>query len=77
MGPKSRILIDEMVLPYMGVDWTVMHTDLTMMASLAAKERTQGQWESLLDSAGLKIEAQRHYEGGWSGYEGVMIVAEK
>ena len=77
MGPKSRILIEEMVLPDMRVDWTATHNDLTMMASLGARERTQGQWESLLDSAGLKIEVQRHYEGGWGGYEAVMTVAKK
>ena len=77
MGPKSRILIEEMVLPDMGVDWTVTHADLTMMASLAARERTQGQWESLLDTAGLKIKAQRYYEGGWGGYESVMTVVKQ
>lgn len=77
MGPRSRILIDEMVLPDVGVDWTATYTDLTMMASHAAKERTQAQWESLLDSVELKIEAQRPYGGGWGEYEAVMTVPKK
>jgi len=77
MSEKSRILIEEMVLPNSGVDWAATHTDLTMMACFAAKERTQEQWESLLDSAGLKIQAQRTYEGGWGGYEGIITVAKK
>ncbi|TVY33325.1 Demethylsterigmatocystin 6-O-methyltransferase [Lachnellula occidentalis] len=77
MGHHSRILIDEMVLPNSGVNWATTHTDLTMMASFAAKERTQEQWENLLSSAGLKIEAQRNYEGGWGGYEGIITVAKE
>lgn len=77
MRQKSRILIDEMVLPNSGVDWAATHTDLTMMACLAAKERTQQQWERLLDDAGLMIEKQRSYNGGWSGYESITTVTRK
>lgn len=77
MNEKSRILIEEMVLPNSGVDWAATHTDLTMMASFAANERTQDQWEKLFDSAGLMIEKQQRYEGGWAGYEGIITVAKK
>lgn len=77
MTNKSRILIEEMVLPNAEVDWAATHADLTMMACFGSKERSQEQWESLLDSAGLKIEAQRTYKGGWAGYEGIMTVARK
>jgi demethylsterigmatocystin 6-O-methyltransferase len=77
MGPKSRILIEEMVLPNTGVDWAATHTDLTMMACFAARERTHDQWERLLDSAGLQMEEQQIYKGGWVGYEGIITVAKK
>ncbi|TVY30376.1 Demethylsterigmatocystin 6-O-methyltransferase [Lachnellula hyalina] len=77
MGHHSRILIDEMVLPNWRVDWAATHTDLTMMACFAAKERTQEQWESLLSTTGLKIEAQRNYTGGWGGYEAIITVAKE
>ncbi|TVY80397.1 Demethylsterigmatocystin 6-O-methyltransferase [Lachnellula suecica] len=74
---KSRILIEEMVLPNAGVDWAAAHTDLNMMSCSAVQERTQDQWESLLDGIGLRIVEQRSYHGGWSGYDSVITVAKK
>lgn len=55
MAKNSRILIDEVVLPDQGVHWQAALMDLTMMAALGAKERTREEWNSLIDSAGLKI----------------------
>jgi demethylsterigmatocystin 6-O-methyltransferase len=55
LGKDSVILIDDMVLPDKGVFWQTAQVDLTMMSSLAAKERTHEQWIALLDSVGLKI----------------------
>ncbi|TGO76674.1 hypothetical protein BELL_0143g00150 [Botrytis elliptica] len=55
MGPNSAILIDEMVLPNSGTNFQAMNIDFTMMAALSAMERTQSQWEKVLDSAGLKV----------------------
>ena len=55
MGPQSRVIIDEVVLPDMGVPWQAAYMDMTMMASFGAVERTKMEWESLLDQAGLKI----------------------
>lgn len=55
LGPGSQILIDEMVLPDAGVPWEATTIDLTMMASLGARERTNREWHALLDSAGLKV----------------------
>ncbi|KAF3397379.1 Demethylsterigmatocystin 6-O-methyltransferase [Talaromyces pinophilus] len=55
LGPDSRILIDDMVLPNENVHWQATQTDLTMMAALGSKERTDEQWRSLIDQAGLKI----------------------
>jgi len=55
MGPDSRILIDDMVLPNEKVHWHAAQQDLIMMASLASKERTKDQWYALMEEAGLKI----------------------
>ena len=78
MDRKSRVLIEEMVLPDYGVDWASTHADLTMMACHAAKERNQGQWERLIGDAGLKLVHQRGYEGGWGkGCDFVFILSRK
>jgi len=55
LGPDSRILIDEMVLPNEKVHWHATQIDLTMMSAMGAKERTDEQWRALIDEAGLKI----------------------
>ncbi|MCJ1423355.1 hypothetical protein MMC29_001238 [Sticta canariensis] len=55
MGKESLILIDDIVLPDSNVNWRAAQLDITMMAGLAAMERTNEQWYRLLKSAGLKI----------------------
>ena len=55
MNKDSRILIDEMVLPNLGVHWQATQLDLTMMAALGSMERTIEQWYELLEKAGLQI----------------------
>lgn len=55
MGPHSRILIDDMVLPNEKVHWHAAQQDLIMMSSLGSKERTKDQWFTLMENAGLKI----------------------
>ncbi|KAL4894319.1 S-adenosyl-L-methionine-dependent methyltransferase [Aspergillus ambiguus] len=55
MAPDSYILIDDMVLSNVGVHWQQAQLDMLMMAALGARERTQEQWNKLLQSAGLKI----------------------
>lgn len=55
LGPDSLILIDEVVLPETRVPWQVAMMDISMMACLGGIERTNGDWESLLDRAGLKF----------------------
>lgn len=55
MGPESRILIDEMVLPNEKVHWHAAQQDMVMMSCMAAKERTKDQWYALMEQAGLKI----------------------
>ena len=75
MSAHSVILIDEMVLPDSGVNWHATSMDLTMMALLAAVERTRTQWAELLDSVGLKIKKVHIYSP--SVYEGVITVVRQ
>ena len=58
MGPTSRILIGEMVLPATaapGSDPFPFFMDLNMYME-GGLERTEAHWEQLLGEAGLKIE---------------------
>ncbi|KAJ5612656.1 hypothetical protein N7510_005850 [Penicillium lagena] len=55
LGPDSVILIDDMVLPDSGVHWHSTQFDITMMTTLASQERTEEQWHTLMEKAGLKI----------------------
>jgi len=69
------ILLDEMVLPGSNVHWEVTQHDLTMMASLAARERTRSEWGVLLGSVGLVIDEVWTYTP--SVYESVIVVKRK
>lgn len=60
MGPDSRILIDDVVLPETGASWLSTLADLAMMA-FGGKERTLAQWNSLASSAGLRVEHVHPY----------------
>jgi demethylsterigmatocystin 6-O-methyltransferase len=56
LGPDSVILIDDMVLPNIGVHFHATQMDITMMTGLASVERTQEKWYELVEQkAGLKI----------------------
>ena len=55
MDKVSVILIDDIVLPDKGAHWRQTQLDLTVMATLAAMERTERQWRNMLTSAGLVI----------------------
>lgn len=55
MAPNSVILIDEMVLPNSGTHWQAAQLDMIMMINLAAKERSNKEWNVLLDDAGLQL----------------------
>lgn len=49
------MLINDWVLPDQGASFQAAMMDMNMMANLAAKERTESQWKSLLDQAGLLV----------------------
>ena len=51
----SRLIINETVLRDVGAPWQQTSLDWTMMAMLVSRERTESQWHSLLENAGLKI----------------------
>ncbi len=55
MAPNSVILIDEMVLPNTGTHWQAAQMDMIMMINLAARERSEKEWNGLLDNAGLQL----------------------
>ena len=61
MGPDSKILVDEMVLPNTGVHWWSACLDLHMYGMFGAMERNVDQWHSLMDKCGLKILEIRTY----------------
>jgi hypothetical protein len=72
MGPDSIMLLDEMVLPEQGVNSYAACMDLTMMSAFASMERTEAQWQALLDSVGLKL--VKRYTYNPVSYESVMDV---
>jgi len=55
MAPYSRILLKESVLPEKHISTACAILDLTMM-TFGSLERTESQWKSIIQSAGLKLE---------------------
>lgn len=55
MTEESVILIDDMIFPEKGTPWRAVNLDITMMTCLAAKERSEKEIYSLLDSVGLGV----------------------
>lgn len=71
MGSKSKILINELVLPDRGAHWLTTSLDMCIMTSLAARERTEREFRELFASVGLRVERiWRHPQG----YDSVMEV---
>lgn len=71
MGNKSKILVNELVLPNQGTHWLTTSLDLGIMTSLASRERTEREFRDLFASVGLKM------QGIWKhpqGYDSVMEV---
>jgi orsellinic acid C2-O-methyltransferase len=59
MGPEAKLLLVERVLPErLGTtpaDQSLAHTDLNMLVSLAAQERTVADYRKLLEASGLHL----------------------
>ena len=52
----SKILLNELVIPDIGCGIIAAQVDITMMACVASEERSERQWQDIVDSVGLKIE---------------------
>ncbi|KAF2026198.1 S-adenosyl-L-methionine-dependent methyltransferase [Setomelanomma holmii] len=61
-GPESLIFIDDVVLPDTKVPWQVTCMVLSMMACLSGTERSLGEWEDLLNRAGLELAHVHRYD---------------
>ncbi|MCJ1312956.1 hypothetical protein MMC25_006632 [Agyrium rufum] len=55
MDKDSVIVIDDIILPNKGAHWQATELDVTMMSGLAAMERSEKQWYSLMKLAGLRV----------------------
>ena len=60
----SKLLINENVIPDQGAHWLSTSLDMVMMSALSASERTEQDWQTLLESAGFKIVKIWTYEPG-------------
>lgn len=60
----SKLLINEYVIPDRNAHWAMTGLDILMMANFSAKERTEQNWRSLLDTAGFRIVKIWTYEPG-------------
>ena len=56
MGPASRLLVVEALLPERATDQpAVIRMDLHMLVLLGARERTEAQYRRLLADAGFRV----------------------
>ena len=69
----SKLLINENVIPTTGAWWESSALDMTMLATLSARERTEADWNELIEKkAGLKI--VNIWNGGGRGVESLIEV---
>lgn len=61
MGERSKIRMDEMVMPTKGVHWCSAMFDLNMYIMQGSMERNEEQWKRVLDDAGLRLVEIRTY----------------
>ena len=55
MAGDSLVVIDEIVVPHKGASEKMVLYDMVMLAALGAKERSEEQWRSVLERAGLRL----------------------
>ena len=71
----SKILINKNVVPDQNAHWLMTGLDLLTMVSGAASERTEKQWENLLNSVDLRImKIWKYPEGTESLIEADLLV---
>jgi hypothetical protein len=72
MAGDSILLLDEWVLPEVGVNSYAAGMDMTMMTAFAGVERTEAHWRRILDDTGLKL--VKLYAYNPISYETVMDI---
>ncbi|KAJ8124616.1 hypothetical protein O1611_g9024 [Lasiodiplodia mahajangana] len=55
MEPDSIILLDEWILPDTRANINAVSMDITMLTAFAGGERTERQWQSIIDEVGLEL----------------------
>lgn len=70
MTVRSKILVNEVVLPDQGAHWLTTAVDMGVMTCLAARERTEQEYRDLFASVGLET------TGVWKHPEGYDSVIE-
>ncbi|KAJ5748752.1 uncharacterized protein N7511_010448 [Penicillium nucicola] len=74
MGPDSRILIDDVVMPETGANWQATMADISMMI-LAGRERSRSQYEHLAKLAGLQVQSVHSYAA--STYTAIVVMVKE
>jgi demethylsterigmatocystin 6-O-methyltransferase len=74
LGPDSKLLIEELVLPETHVDWSATCIDFLMLSTFASQERTRAQWVQLLEKSGLKVVDIHPYSTG--RYESLIVAVK-
>ncbi|KAK0507050.1 hypothetical protein JMJ35_010508 [Cladonia borealis] len=54
-----NIIVDGVVIPDKDIPMAAAQLDITMTYTVAVKERTEWQWQAVMDSTGLVIEQIR------------------
>ena len=62
MGPRSVLLIDELVIPNTGASRISVQLDMTMMSVFGATERTESDWRRLLHEVGFEVRKIHRYD---------------
>lgn len=75
MSSESVLVIDEIIIPNTGTHSRSTEIDMTMMVSFASTERTEKQWISLLNNAGLKVLSKNVYNDA-TGQSAIIAVPE-
>ena len=74
LGPGSRILIDDLVLPDVGCSWRAAGADIAIML-IGGAERSKADWERLIAKAGLKIMGMYAYDP--QSYKTVIVIGKE
>ena len=76
MGPNSKLLINEYVLPEKGVAVFPACLDLSMMATKGGQERTERDWRNLVESVGGRWIGVTDQVGGEGVWESLIVVGK-